>query len=298
MKPAIGCVAALHSALAQSHRARAIAQGEKGGRSVPQDNDIPPHAAGASEDMRRANHGLARLAEALNAADAAEIAEIAQESLDFLAMVDGLKPVYLLGRGFEEPQWVAGVLGIARELGLTAIEGRLWDAAPLGTEFPDWYRRHTSAELARHSAHYITNSAAVADELRLIAAGAGPTVAQEARLLGYPECCVAAHYRRTQAFHRATLAVLARAAGGELAEMARLLGDSVPLAPATAADQAAYDAATAVTPCPFTSLNMCDPCAATAHGPAAELALAYARLARDIDPALAKRLAGFDTVQA
>ena len=263
---------------------------------MPQDDDIPPGGAGTSEDMRRAYQGLTRLAEALG--PAADAVVIAQESLDFLAMVGGLKPVYLLGRGFEEPQWVAGVLGIARELGLAAIEGRLWDAAPLGTEFPDWYRRHTSAELLRHTAHYICGTAAAAREVRRIAATGSLTVAQEARLLFYPKCCVAAHYRRTQAFHRATLAVLARAAGGELAEMARLLGDSVPLAPATAADQAAYDAATAVTPCPLTSLNMCDPCAASAHGPAAELALAYARLARDIDPALAKRLAGIDTVQA
>jgi len=263
---------------------------------VPQDGDISPQRDGATGDLRRANHGLTRLAEALG--PAADAAVIAQESLDFLAMIGGLKPVYLLGRGFDRSQWVAGVLGIARELGLAAIEGRFWDAAPIGTEFPGWYRRHTSAELARHSACYITNSTAVADELRLIAAGAGPTVAQEARLLGYPECCVAAHYRRTQAFHRATLAVLARAAGGEAAEMARLLGDSVPLAPGTDQQQAALDAATAVTPCPFTSLNMCDPCAASAHGPAAELALAYARLAREIDPALAKCLAGIDPVQA
>ncbi len=241
---------------------------------MPQDNDNPPGNLGVSDDVRRAYQGLTRLADSLD--PAADAAVIAQESLDFLAMVGGLKPVYLLGRGFDRPQWVAGVLGIARELGLAAIEGRLWDAAPLGTEFPDWYRRHTGAELARHTAHYLCGPAAVARKVRRIAATGSLTVAREARLLGYPECCVAAHYRRTLAFHRATLAVLARAAGG----------------------QAALDAAGAVTPCPFTSLNMCDPCAASAHGPAAELALAYARLARDVDPALAKRLAEIDPVQA
>ncbi len=263
---------------------------------MPQNNDTSPGGGGVSEDMRRAYQGLTRLAQSLG--PAADAAVIAQESLDFLAMVGGLKPVYVLGRGFDRPQWVAGVLGIARELGLAAIEGRLWDAAPLGTEFPDWYRRHTGAELARHTAHYLCGPAAVARKVRRIAATGSLTVAREARLLGYPECCVAAHYRRTLAFHRATLAVLARAAGSQAAEMARLLRDSVPLAPETAAEQAAFDAATAVTPCPFTSLNMCDPCAASAHSPAAELALAYARLAHDIDPALAKRLAEIDPVQA
>jgi hypothetical protein len=278
---------------------------------VPQINDNPPGGWDVSDHVRRAYGSLNRLAATLGAgndgddSDDGDEAEMAQESLDFLAMAAKLKPVYLLGRGFGRPEWIEGVRAIARELKCEVIEGALWDAAPLGDEFPDWYRDHTSAELARRTAHYITNSAAIADELRLIAAGARLTVAIEARLLGFPECCVAAHYGRTLGFHRLSLAMFARATGGDAggdeggdaADMARLLREAAPLAPANSGERAALDAATSLIPCPFTSLNMCETCAASARSPAAALALSYAGLAHHIDPDFARRIADIDPAQ-
>lgn len=269
---------------------------------MAQDNHIPPGGWDVSDHVRRAYGSLNRLAASLGPADtdagadagAGDDAVVGQESLDFLAMAAGLKPVYLLGRGFGRPEWIEGVRAIARELKLDAIEGALWDAAPPGNAFPDWYRDHTKAELARQTAHYITRSAAVADELRRIEAGAPPTVAIEARLLGFPECCVAAHYRRALGFHRLRLAMLGRAAGGDAESMARLLRDGVQIAPANSDERAALDAATSLIPCPFTSLNMCESCADGAHSPAAALALSYAELAHAIDPEFARRIAAID----
>lgn len=217
---------------------------------------------------------------------------VAQECLDFLAMVDGMKPVYLLGRGFADPAWVAGALAVAAELGLAAVEGPCWDAPAGGDDPPSWYVDHTSAELARFTVHYICRSAAAADEVRVVCrAGGRPAAVQEARLLDYPECCVAAHHMRNAAFHRATVAVLRRAAGGAEDTMRRLLREGAPGAPETDEECAALAAALTVVPCPFTSFNMCLPCCDNPNGPAARLSLRYAGLAQSIDPALAHEIA-------
>ena len=53
-----------------------------------------------------------------------------QEMLDFLAMISGLKPVVLIGRGFDDPQWVKGVKSIANEMRLHVIQGLKWHAQP------------------------------------------------------------------------------------------------------------------------------------------------------------------------
>ena len=60
--------------------------------------------------------------------DTADRRELVAEIHDFLAMLDGIKPVFLHGRGLAPPDWVEQVLSIARELGLRVIEGPFWDA--------------------------------------------------------------------------------------------------------------------------------------------------------------------------
>ena len=49
----------------------------------------------------------------IDAREAWDQATAAQEMLDFLAMLAGLKPVYLAGRGFGPPSWLQGVQAIA-----------------------------------------------------------------------------------------------------------------------------------------------------------------------------------------
>ena len=47
-----------------------------------------------------------------------------QEMLDFLAMIYGIKPVVLIGRGFDDQQWISGVRRVARDMNLYEIEGQ------------------------------------------------------------------------------------------------------------------------------------------------------------------------------
>lgn len=214
------------------------------------------------EMLRHSLGRLRRVAETLPAA--ADPGELAQEMLDFLAMQAGLKPVCLLGRGFDDAGWQAGVLKLAADLKLHVTEGPCWRPAAALDGLPPCYAARVRAALAGITVRYICRAEDIAGEVRAIASAGGDTsVAQEARLLNYPECCVADHHRREAAFHRATLAP----------------------------DTAALQASMAVTPCPYTSFNMCPPCCADASRPAARLALEYAGLARRIDPALMDVLA-------
>jgi hypothetical protein len=213
--------------------------------------------------------------------------ELGQEMLDFLAMAAGLKPVYLLGRGFDDPAWIAGVLKIARDMGLRAVEGPYWDADPPREGFPGWYADHAAAALAGRRAHYVCRVPPVAQMAARICGTGRPTIAEEALLLGYPECCVAAHYQRVRAFHVATMSILDRTAGGDEAAMRRLLEDETQLAPQTETERIALEGAMMVAACPWTSVNMCDDCAGRPDSPAARLSAQYAALAREIDGDLA-----------
>jgi hypothetical protein len=65
-----------------------------------------------------------------NRDDPADAATAPQEMLDFLAMLAGLKPVVLLGRGFDDHRWIAGVSAIARKMSLHLVTGPKWEAEP------------------------------------------------------------------------------------------------------------------------------------------------------------------------
>lgn len=243
-------------------------------------------------DVPRLQAALARL-RAVRPAAPVDAALLAQECLDILAVLDGMKPVCVLGRGFDDMVWVRGVAAIARALGCDLAEGPLWDAAPEDDALPSWYAAQVREALSGITALYLWRDPEWADAVRAVArAGGRLTVAWEARLLDYPECCVAAHYARRAAFHRATVAILTRRAGGDVAAMRRLLDRGAPLAPGNAAERAALDEALAVEPCPYASFDMCAPCCADPDGPAARAALRYAGLAAEVDPALARALAG------
>ena len=67
--------------------------------------------------------------------DRAEMAEAqagAQEALDFLSMMAGAKPVMLLGRGYNDPVWIKGVLQVAADARL----GRSGTPAPMPGRAP------------------------------------------------------------------------------------------------------------------------------------------------------------------
>ena len=137
----------------------------------------------------------------------------AQEALDFLAVIADVKPVYVLGRPPLDEAWDDAILGAARSFRLHAIEGPYWQAADTLAGFQAWFRKGVQDKLADMTATYISKSPIVAPQ----------SFADEARLLGFPECCVAAHYERERAFNAAWLEDLRIAAHGDEAEMRRLL---------------------------------------------------------------------------
>ncbi len=198
--------------------------------------------------------------------DRAELAEAqagAQEALDFLSMMAGVKPVMLLGRGYNDPVWIKGVLQVATDARLHIIEGPFWDAsadAGAGADLPDWYLNHVQHAFAEHRAYYISRSKAVADDVVEICETAAISVEQEARLLNYPECCVRAHYHRAADYQRVWLDLLRRKAGGDEAKAAQLLAANEPLEPETDEDVKRLNAAMRAIPVPFTSFHSCESC--------------------------------------
>jgi hypothetical protein len=239
-------------------------------------------------DLRGIYRKLSDLAVSL--AENADSDDVPQEILDFLAMASGLKPVLLLGRG-TAPQWVEGAAGIARDFGFHVGEGPLWDATPFG-KFPGWYRDHALAQLAPLSAVYVCADADVAREVEAVNAGGGrlPMTA-EARLLGYPDCCVVAHYDRAVRYHQAIYAILRRLGEGDAERMQALLQGGAAMAPRTPFEISHMAAAFDLHPAPFGSWNRCPYCARHDDSPSAELSRRYESLAREIDPVFAQRLA-------
>lgn len=224
-------------------------------------------------------------------AGTADTEDLAQETLDFLAMADGLKPVFLLGRGMEPPQWVAGAAALAGDLGFRVVEGPLWDATPFG-KFPDWYRQHIVDQLAPLRAVYICSSGETAQEIAAINDAQGRlSMTMEARLLGYPECCVVAHYDRAMRYHQAILSILKRLAGGEDGRMPALLRGGAALAPVTRGEIAHMEAAFDLQPAPFGSWNQCPHCTGNDDSASAALSQKYRTLAEAIDPAWSRQFA-------
>ena len=218
----------------------------------------------------------------------------AQEALDFLSMMAGEKPVMLLGRGYNEQIWIKGVLQIASDARLQIVEGPFWDAsadAGAGADLPDWYLDHTRAAFAEHRAWYICRARAVADEVAEICETAAITVAQEARLLNYPECCVRAHYHRAAEYQGIWLDLLRRKADGDDDKAMELLAGNEPLEPETDEDVKRLEAAMKTIPVPFTSINACDACLdGGPNAPANIKSLEGRKLAAEIDEGLVRAL--------
>lgn len=141
-----------------------------------------------------------------------------QEMLDFLAMRAGLKPVHLLGRGFDDRDWIDGALAMARKAGLHVIEGPMWNAKPPEEAFPTWYRDHLKATEPVGNVHYICHTKGTAEAVEKSFANPPISMDDEARLLGYPPCCVRAHYDRTSLLDQTFYKMLERTGAGIVEE--------------------------------------------------------------------------------
>ena len=201
----------------------------------------------------------------------------AQEAIDFVAMMAGIKPVYMTGRGFDHDGWRATVLEVAAANRLYVVAGPYWQAEP-PPDLPGWFTGPAREGLGEGRAHYVAKGRATADELKTLAGTGRPALAQEARLLGFPACCVEAHYATAAAFEHATYEILSRRSGGDEAEMRRIAEAGHPVHPETDEERTLLATAMSVRPARYTSLNMCERCAADPGSPGARLSARYGAL--------------------
>jgi hypothetical protein len=209
---------------------------------------------------------------------------VVQEALDFLAMLAGIKPVYVAGRGFDEPAWIEGVRTLAADSRLYVVEGGAWLPEEPLHGLPEWYLDKVGVVIRTIPITYVCKARATQAAVMAACTTGAPTVGEEARLLGYPVCCVAAQHERFRTYHEFTLAILERRSGGDVAKMQELLATADDIDPETDVDRDALAEATAVEPGPFTSLNLCASCAASPTSPGMRLVERYGDLAAAIDP--------------
>jgi hypothetical protein len=213
-----------------------------------------------------------------------------QEMLDFLAARAGLKPVFLIGRGFDDAQWIAGAVAIAQKAEMRITEGPFWDARVEDQALPGWFRDGLKKNNLRRQAFYITKTVAIADTVQESLRDSSVTMDLEASLLGYPSCCVRAHYERDALLNAAFFKVIERVAKGDVSEMQRLLREDDKVMAETEEERVAFQRATTLISAPFTSFHMCQACTENASSPAQQLSGKYHALALAVDKDLTQQI--------
>jgi hypothetical protein len=214
-----------------------------------------------------------------------------QEMLDCLALRSNMKSVWLLGRGFEDQEWIEGAAAMASKAGFHVVRGPLWDAKTDDETLPAWYREHLKAQKPAGEAVYICRTKAIADEVENSFRNPPITIEQEARLLGYPRCCVREHYERDSLLDHTFYKMLERQSMGDVQEMQRLLREDAEVSAQTVEEQEAIKKATEFTPAPYTSFHMCPACIAGTEQPGPKLSKRFEELAKSIDDTLSAEIA-------
>lgn len=213
-----------------------------------------------------------------------------QEMLDFLAMIYGIKPVVLIGRGFDDQQWISGVRRVARDMNLYEIEGAKWNAEPESCEFLRWLAKEDQSNLLANLVSYICKSRSTADLLNTICNKRSITIKDESFLLGYPRCCVEEHYLRHRMMDQGMRLMLNRTAKGDESEIIRLIKEDVAMSPETEEEKKLITEAKRCVSAPYTSILMCRTCETNTNSPALLLSKRYKKLAEMIDLAFASEI--------
>ncbi len=229
--------------------------------------------------------------------DPANVAMAPQEMLDFLAMFAGLKPVCLVGRGFDDPDWVVGVERVAEDMRLHVVYGAKWYAEPEHAGLPDWYAEVEAPNSDDAPVVYICRQRTVAEAVRAVSKTGEITVEKEAGLLGYPECCVRDDYRRTRTFNEGFSLMLHRTAGGDEDEMRRIIREDVPMTAETEEERSMLSEATELRFVPFTSIQMCAACAADPDSAAMQVSRRYEALACAVDTNLTAEISRVEVMR-
>lgn len=207
----------------------------------------------------------------------------AQDTLEFAAMLLGIKRVFLLGRGFDDQSWVSAVKRAAAKLGVAAmVEDAYWDSDYSKLNLPAWYRE---LRRSRQRATYISATGSVVSEIREMSARGWVSPAEEAHLLGYPLCCVEDHHRRAVVIQDTFFRAVMRVARGDEQKARSLLFEDVKFH-LNDEEEAQMKSARELRPCPFASFYMCASCASSDRSTARKLSRQYAKLASDLDSAL------------
>jgi len=199
-------------------------------------------------------------------------------------MLIGMKPIFLLGRGFDDKAWISVVSRSASEMGVGWVEDAFWNPDDSRSNIPTWLRdlrRSTVPERAI----YISGLRDVFREMREISDRGRVTPDEESRLLGYPRCCVQDHHSRALIVEETFAQAVMRVAEGDEKEARRIVLNDVKVL-LNDEEGARMKWAEQLRPCPFTSVYMCDGCAASDRSPARSLSRQYAKLARDLDSKL------------
>ena len=207
-----------------------------------------------------------------------------QEILDFLAMLGGLKPVYVLGRGFDDPRWIRGIRELSVDLGLFVLDGLPWEPPVAEGPLPLWYREYLHRLEFQRVVSYIARLEPVAEEVFPLSQSGYVTEAEEARLLGYPECCVRGYHATLRKINEAEYGIALRDSGGDPENLRARLKEGFVI---EARDE---EEARALEPnwslAPFTSVFLCESCQAMEESPGRRLSDRMSRFLAKIDPPL------------
>jgi hypothetical protein len=226
-------------------------------------------------------NAAARLAALAARVEPDQRASATQDGLDLLAVAAGLKPVGVLGCDDNWGDWPVGAAAVAYELDLGFQPDARWYPArdDRHGSLPDWYVAAVAARRASQNALYVWRDPALEDRVRQACARGRVTVAEEAALLGYPECCVAQHHAQALALEDLNIAAIVRQARDDEARHRLAAAGIVPL-PRSPEAWREVEATLAIAPEPDTSINRCAACVADPDGPAGRLGRRYRELAR------------------
>jgi len=207
-----------------------------------------------------------------------------QEILDYLAMLGGHKPVYLLGRGFDDPGWTRGIRELSVDLGLFVLDGLPWTPPEAEGPLPMWYREYLHRLEPRHIVSCIMRQESIAEQVFPLTQSGQVTEAVEARLLGYPECCVRAYHAALRRIAEAEYRIALEDSGGDPETLRSRLKTGFVVQPRGEAARLELEPNWVLAP--FTSVFLCAACQASEEGPGRELSGRMSRFLAKIDPRL------------
>lgn len=211
-----------------------------------------------------------------------------QEMLDFLAVMEGVKPVYLLGRGFDDAKWIAGARELAVKMNYYVVEGSQWDAQAAVAGVDPWFYSFTAEKWSQTAkVFYICKTPNAAAGVKATF-DKGVSMEDEARLLGYPLCCVCDHYRRHAAMVKLFFKMMTRSAQGNVDLMKKMILEDTQVSVEGAEEETLLKEAHEFHVAPFTSFHMCAPCRDHDDSPAKKVSAVYKALAMKVDPVLAQ----------